>query len=67
MALKVGVVGMGGIGNSHANCHSNDELAELVAVCDVVKDKADSGYSLWLGKSEILCKMDERRQSRSNS
>lgn len=42
MALKVGVVGMGGIGNSHANCHSNDELAELVAVCDVVKDKADS-------------------------
>jgi predicted dehydrogenase len=42
MALKVGVVGMGGIGNSHANCYSQDELAKLVAVCDVVKAKADS-------------------------
>jgi len=42
MALKVGVVGMGGIGNSHANCYAQDELSELVAVCDVVKAKADS-------------------------
>ena len=42
MALKVGVVGMGGIGNNHANCHKNDPLAELVAVCDVVKEKADT-------------------------
>jgi predicted dehydrogenase len=42
MALKVGVVGMGGIGNNHANCHKNDELADLVAVCDVVKEKADA-------------------------
>ena len=40
--LKVGVVGMGGIGNSHANCHKNDDLAELVAVCDWVKEKADA-------------------------
>ncbi len=42
MALKVGVVGMGGIGNTHANCHKNDSLSELVAVCDVVKEKADA-------------------------
>ena len=42
MALKVGVVGMGGIGMSHAGCHSQDELADLVAVCDVVKARADS-------------------------
>jgi len=42
MALKVGVVGMGGIGNSHANCYAQDELSELVAVCDVVKAKADN-------------------------
>lgn len=41
MALKVGVVGMGGIGNTHAQCHKNDPLAELVAVCDVQKAKAD--------------------------
>ena len=37
MALKVGVVGMGGIGNRHAGCHAEDDLADLVAVCDVVK------------------------------
>lgn len=40
--LKVGVVGMGGIGNTHAACHQGDELAELVAVCDWVKEKADA-------------------------
>lgn len=40
--LKVGVVGMGGIGNLHAQCHQNDELAELVAVCDLVPAKADA-------------------------
>jgi len=41
MALKVGIVGMGGIGNLHADCYSKDPLAELVAVCDLVKEKAD--------------------------
>ena len=40
--LNVGVVGMGGIGNLHADCHSKDELSNLVAVCDVVKEKADA-------------------------
>lgn len=39
--LKVGVVGMGGIGNTHADCHKKDDLAELVCVCDLRKDKAD--------------------------
>jgi len=42
MALKVGIVGLSGIGNSHANCHKDDELSDLVAVCDVVKEKADA-------------------------
>jgi predicted dehydrogenase len=41
MTLKVGIVGMGGIGNLHATCYKNDPLAELVAVCDIIKDKAD--------------------------
>ncbi|MFZ4394925.1 MAG: Gfo/Idh/MocA family protein [Kiritimatiellia bacterium] len=40
--LRVGVVGMGGIGNTHAASHRNDPLAKLVAVCDVVKEKADT-------------------------
>ena len=41
MALKVGLVGMRGIGNRHADCYAADDLAELVAVCDVVAARAD--------------------------
>lgn len=41
MALKIGIVGMGGIGNTHAGVYQNDELATLMAVCDVRKDRAD--------------------------
>lgn len=39
--VRVGVVGMGGIGHTHAECHRQDALAELVGVCDVVREKAD--------------------------
>jgi predicted dehydrogenase len=38
----VGIVGMRGIGNTHAQAHTQDPLARLVAVCDVVKERADS-------------------------
>lgn len=41
MALKIGLVGMGGIGNIHARSYKNDKLGELVAVCDVRTDRAD--------------------------
>ena len=41
MALKIGVVGMSGIGNKHAGCHKEDDMAELVAVCDVIKKRAN--------------------------
>ena len=41
MALRVGVVGCRGIGTTHATSHKNDPLAELVAVCDVVRARAD--------------------------
>jgi len=42
MALKIGIVGMGGIGNLHGDCYLKDDLAEVCAVCDVVKEKADA-------------------------
>jgi len=45
LVLKVGVVGIPyprGIGMIHAECYVKDPLAELVAVCDVVKEKADN-------------------------
>lgn len=41
MPLKVGLVGLGHIGDLHAESYLNDPLAELVAVCDVQKDKAE--------------------------
>jgi predicted dehydrogenase len=42
MALKIGIVGMRGIGLTHAQSHAQDPLAQLVAVCDVVAERADS-------------------------
>ena len=41
MALNTAVVGMGGIGYTHARCYKNNPLANLIAVCDIVKEKAD--------------------------
>jgi predicted dehydrogenase len=41
MALRVGVVGLRGIGTLHADCHSKDPLAKLAAVCDLIPERAD--------------------------
>jgi predicted dehydrogenase len=39
--LKVGIVGMGGIGNTHGPVYMAHPDAELVAVCDIIKERAD--------------------------
>ena len=39
--LKVGIVGLGNIGNTHASVYMADDLAQLVAVCDIIKERAD--------------------------
>ena len=39
--LKIGIVGLGGIGNTHAGVYVNDPLAEIVAVCDIIPERAD--------------------------
>jgi predicted dehydrogenase len=41
MALKVGVVGLKGIGQTHCQSYVSDPLADLVAVCDVIESRAD--------------------------
>lgn len=43
MPLKIGLVGMRGIGEAHAKAYQQDPLGKLVAVCDVVKERADAG------------------------
>ncbi len=42
MALRVGLVGLGGIGKAHAESYEKDELGTLAAVCDVNRERADS-------------------------
>ena len=39
--LKIGIVGLGGIGNNHARCYTANKHTDIVAVCDVIKEKAD--------------------------
>lgn len=38
---RVAVIGMGPIGNLHADIHKQHPLAELVGVCDILKERAD--------------------------
>lgn len=39
--LKVAIVGMGGIGNTHARVYQQREDCKIVAVCDIIKERAD--------------------------
>jgi predicted dehydrogenase len=41
MPLRVAIVGMGGIGNTHAGVYQKHPDCEIVAVCDMVREKAD--------------------------
>ena len=45
MSLRVAVIGMGPIGNLHASIYAQDDLAELVGVCDIDKARADAAAS----------------------
>ncbi len=40
--LRTCVIGLGPIGNLHASLHKADPLAELVGVCDIIKERADA-------------------------
>lgn len=41
MAINAAVIGMGGIGNTHAKAYFDNPQANLIAVCDIIKEKAD--------------------------
>ena len=51
MPLNVGVVGLRGIGQTHCQCHSTNPRAKLVAVCDVIKARADEVAAKYQVKS----------------
>jgi len=41
MSLRVAIVGMGGIGNIHGDVYAKHPECEIVAVCDIIKERAD--------------------------
>ncbi|RXZ81165.1 gfo/Idh/MocA family oxidoreductase [Paenibacillaceae bacterium] len=64
MALKIGIVGLNGIGNNHARCYQEEPLADLIAVCDVVKERADDaaakyGVKAYYSVQEMLANEPE--------
>ena len=42
MALRIGIVGLGGIGNVHAGVYRDNPKTDIVAVCDILPEKADA-------------------------
>lgn len=44
---RVAIIGMGGIGNTHAGVYTASERAELVAVCDLDQDRANAAAERW--------------------
>ena len=50
MALRIGIVGLGGIGNRHAECYTNNKHTKVVAVCDIIKERADGAAERWKAK-----------------
>jgi predicted dehydrogenase len=51
MTLKVAIVGLGNIGNIHAGVYEKRSDVELVAVCDIIKEKADKAAERYHAKS----------------
>jgi predicted dehydrogenase len=41
MALRIGIVGLGAIGNLHARTYQEIPDVRIVAVCDIIKERAD--------------------------
>jgi predicted dehydrogenase len=39
--INIAIVGLGGIGNNHARCYGANEHTKVVAVCDLIKERAD--------------------------
>ncbi len=50
--LNIAVVGMGGIGtNQHARCYNDNKNTKIVAVCDLIKEKADKAAAQYGAKA----------------
>ena len=45
--LRVAIVGLGGIGNTHARVYQANPKCKIVAVCDILKDRADKAAAAY--------------------
>jgi len=45
--LNIAIVGLGGIGNTHAPCYNANPNTTVVAVCDIIKERADKASELY--------------------
>ena len=57
--LRVCVIGLGHIGNLHATIYKEDEMVELVGVCDLIEERAKAaserlGVPYWLDAPTML-------------
>ena len=48
--LNIGIVGLGGIGNNHARCYTENKHTRVVAVCDINRARADAAAERWKAK-----------------
>ncbi len=51
MTLKIGIVGLGGIGNKHGSIYHEDPRTEVAAVCDIIKERADAAAEKFNARS----------------
>ena len=49
--VRVGVVGVGNIGSIHAEVYKTNPKCQIVAMCDIIKDKADAAAAKFGGKA----------------
>jgi len=40
--IHIGIVGMGSIGNTHGRCYVANKHTKIVAVCDIIRERADA-------------------------
>ena len=49
--IQVGIVGLGGIGNRHAQCYMDNRYTKVVAVCDIIPERADKAAAAYGAKA----------------
>ena len=61
--LRVAVIGLGPIGNLHSDIYKASSLAELVGVCDIIRERADAaaqrfGVPAFYDAAELLRRLE---------